>query len=103
VVCAALITLCKAFACPANTHTHITPKGTDSIRRARLRDGTERPIRWYALDAAGLPASALREGGRYYVVVAATNRAGPPLSANASSAAFLVNATPPAPGIVYNT
>lgn len=45
----------------------------------------------------------LLEGAAYYITVIATNRAGPRLSANASSAAVAVDTSPPLPAAVYNT
>ena len=44
-------------------------------------------------EASGL---ALRNGQRYYVTVVGTNKGGPPLSSNVSSATVLVDSTPPA-------
>jgi len=46
---------------------------------------------------------ALVEGTAYYVTVVATNRAGPRLAANASSAGIVVDTSPPLAAAVYNT
>jgi hypothetical protein len=46
---------------------------------------------------------SLMEGAAYYVTVVATNRAGPPLSSNASSAPIVVDTSPPLVAAVYNT
>ena len=45
----------------------------------------------------------LLEGLSYYVPVAATNRAGPRLSSNASSARIIVDTSPPLAAAIYNT
>ena len=50
-----------------------------------------------------MPALTLLEGVPYYVTVVATNRAGPRLSANASSAELAIDTSPPVPAAVYNT
>lgn len=50
-----------------------------------------------------MPSLSLVEGWRYYVTVAATNRAGPRLSSNASSGEIIVDASPPLPAAIYNT
>jgi hypothetical protein len=50
-----------------------------------------------------LAPASLAEGVPYYVTVVATNRAGPRLSSNVSSAPFVVDTSPPAGAAVYNT
>ena len=50
-----------------------------------------------------MEALTLLEGVPYFVTVAATNRAGPRLSSNASSAALTVDTSPPVAAAVYNT
>lgn len=50
-----------------------------------------------------MSALSLVEGRRYFITVAATNRAGPRLSSNASSGEVIVDASPPLAAAVYNT
>lgn len=45
----------------------------------------------------------LLEGAAYYITVVATNRAGPRLSSNSSSAEVAVDTSPPIAAAVYNT
>jgi hypothetical protein len=56
-----------------------------------------------ALNVTSSKGAALPNGKVYYVTVVATNRAGPRLTANASSGAVLLDFTPPVQGIVFNT
>lgn len=55
------------------------------------------------LQVHNLTTISLLEGHKYHVTVKAWNGAGPPLYITSSSAAVIIDSTPPVPGEVFNT